>query len=156
VLRGTAYIAHLRAFGELVLLKEAVNVKLGELESALIHTFLLNVEHISAMWNIEQLMLNLMHWERSELFQTENQCLMVLWERLSLNLLHYVEIDLARTDKYLLIVLACSEGVCIDRLECGSWQEFLHGRHCPRMFETDLGGGKDQWLSVVSQHLPSQ
>jgi hypothetical protein len=155
VLRGTAYIAHLRAMSELVLLKEAVNVKLGELESAFIHTFLLHVEHISAMWNIEQLMLNLMHWERSELFQADNQCLMVLWERLSLNLLHYVEIDLARTDKYLFIVLACSEGVCIDRLESGPWQEFLDGRDCLRVFETDLGRGKDQWLAVVSQHLPS-
>ena len=95
MLRGTAYIAQLGAMSELVLLEEAVNVKLGELESALVHTFLLHVEHVSVVRNIEQLMLNLMHWERSELFQAEDQCLMVLWERLSLNLLHYVEIDLA-------------------------------------------------------------
>jgi hypothetical protein len=141
---------------ELVLLKEAVNVKLSELESALIHTFLLHVEHVSFVRNIEQLMLNLVHWEGSELFQADNQCLMVLWERLGLNLLHYVEIDLSRTDKYFLIVLACSEGVHIDRLESGLWQEFLDGRNCLRVFETDLGGGKDQRLAVVSQHLPSQ
>ena len=156
MLRGTAYIAHLGAMSELVLLKEAVNVKLGELESALVHAFLLHIEHVSFVRNIEQLMLNLVHWERSELFQTDYQYLIVLWERLGLNLLHYVEIDLARTDEYLLIVLACSEGVRVDWLECGPWQEFLDGRNCLRVFQTDLGGGKDQWLAVVSQHLPSQ
>jgi hypothetical protein len=37
---------------ELVLLKKAVNVKLSELESALIHTFLLHVEHVSIVRNI--------------------------------------------------------------------------------------------------------
>ena len=66
-----------------------------------------------------------MHWEWSELFQTDNQCLVALWERLSLNLLHYVEVDLARTDKYFLIVLACSESVRIDRLEGGASHEFF-------------------------------
>ena len=131
-------------------------MKFCELESALIHTFLLHVENISAVRNIEQLMLNLMHWERSELFQSYYECLMVLWERLTLNLLQYVEIYLARTDKYLFIVLACSECVRIDRLECGSWQEFLDGGDCFRVFETDLWRGKDQWFAVVSQHLPSQ
>ena len=53
MLRGAADIAHLRAMGELVFLKEAVNVKLGELESALVHTFLLHVEDISVMRNVE-------------------------------------------------------------------------------------------------------
>ena len=68
MLRGSADVAHLGALSEFVLPQEAVNVQFGELEGALIHAFLLHVEHICVVGDIQKLVLNLRHRERGELF----------------------------------------------------------------------------------------
>lgn len=96
---------------ELVLLQQSIDMKLGELEGALIHALFLHVIHISTMRNIQELMLNLLDRERCELFQTKNKCLMVFWERLLFEFLLNIEEDLAGTDYDFLVVLALPEGI---------------------------------------------
>lgn len=71
---------------ELVLLKETIDVKLSKLECSLIHALFLHVVYLGCVRHLHQFLLDLLDWERSKLFNSDYQSLVILL-RLTLKLL---------------------------------------------------------------------
>ncbi len=111
MLRWAANVLHFVEMSELMLFKQAVNMKLGELEGTLVHAFLLHIENVSRVRHIQKLMFNLLYWEGSQLLKADYQCFVIIWKGLRFEFLHDIEIDLARANNNLLVVLALTERV---------------------------------------------
>jgi hypothetical protein len=67
VLRRTAYVLELVSVGELMLLKQTVDMQLCELESTFIHALFLHIVDISRVRHVEKLVFNLLNREWSKL-----------------------------------------------------------------------------------------
>lgn len=103
-------------------------MKLGELEGSLVHAFFLCVIYFSTVTNMRKLLLNKLGREWSELFKSNNQCLLVSWERRGLELVSNIEIDLARAENNLGNMLTLSKGIGINWLERGALGKLFQRR----------------------------